>query len=136
MKSYWQRLSPGIVGSLVKAMRFVADNKINKFHIYDDLKLDYRLSTVEQMNWTKLRFHGLVAKHKIDGVWQRGYWVITTRGFNFLYGRLSVPYSVRTFRNRVVEHSARFVTIRDVLGELPYFDSEFDYQLMPGKTDD
>jgi len=127
LKKYWHRLTPGMVRALIKANRFVASVKNNKFHLYNDLTEENKLTTVEQMNWTKLRFHGLVAKVKTNGDWERGYWLITRRGGQFLKSEISVPVQVQTFRNKVIGHSVEQVLIKDVIKNLPYFDKSFDF---------
>src|ERR1035437_1650728 len=83
LKSYWQRLSPGLVGALVKCIVFVRAHDKNEFHVLHDLGLTH----TEKCNFTKLRNHGLVAKK--DGADHK--WVITARGGAFLRGEIEVP---------------------------------------------
>lgn len=118
-----QRLTPGVVKALVKFRRAIGEHRSNDLHIYRDLTGENELTTSEQMNWTKLRFHALVAKVKIDGVVQRGRWLLTKRGREFLDGDVSLPSTVRTLNNHVIDHDyTSMVNLRDVLGMSVQFD--------------
>lgn len=128
LKKYWHRVTPGMVKTLIKARRHVDASQKNEFHLYKDLTGDNALTTVEQMNWTKLRFHGLVAKVKRNGEWEYGYWLITKRGGQFLKGEIAIPHRVQTFRNKVVAHDSTLVYIKDVIGEMPYFDNNIEFE--------
>lgn len=129
LKKFWHRLTPGMTNALIKARRYVAENPSsrNEFHIYKHLTRENTLTTVEQMNWTKLRFHGLVAKVRREGKVKTGYWLITRRGADFLNGEIQIPQRVQTFRNRVVARSEEMVTIKDVIGAQPYWDKKEEY---------
>lgn len=133
MKMYWHRLTPGIIRALIKARSHVYTTGQNQFHLYKDLTGEHKLTTAEQMNWTKLRFHGLVAKCTTDGERDAGYWLITSRGFKFLRGEIQIPIKVQTFRNRVTDHADQLVTITQVMGSTPYFEKrdQFDYEFYP-----
>lgn len=79
----------------------------------------------EDGNWTKLRFLGLVAKYRDkEGNHPQGAWVITRRGFNFMYGKEQVPSYVITFRNKIVERSPDFISVTDVMGSDFYCDTK------------
>ena len=131
LKQYWHKLTPILVNALVKFKRGVLKEGENRVHLIKTLKgTENELKPYEWKNWTKLRFHGLVAKYKVDGVWDRGYWVLTKRGNDFLQGKLAVPSKVQTFRNKVIDHGDNLVYIKDVLGSTPYLeDSDFEYSL-------
>jgi len=116
LKQYWHRLTPILVGSLVKMKRKIVEKNANKIHLINDLSL----SKTEYNNFQKLRFHGLVAKYKVDGIWERGYWLITKRGNEFVCGRLDVPSRVMTYRNVVVDHDKRLINIKSITGMQPY----------------
>lgn len=121
--AYYQRLSPGIVRALIKFKRAVIDKGENSVHLYKDMDgTDNQLTTSEHMNFSKLRQHGLVAKVKVDGQVQRGYWLLTQRGAAFLRGELSVPIKVKTLNNHVIDHDPVHVNIMEVLGSRPIFD--------------
>jgi hypothetical protein len=131
LKKFWHRLSPGLIGSLIKFRRVVQEKNSNNLHLYNDLKGPNQLTTAEQMNWTKLRFNGLVAKAE-----QEKHWLITRRGGQFLNGAIAIPKRVQTFRNRVIAKDEETVYIKDIIHDLPVFDSredmKFDYA---GETD-
>ncbi len=120
---YTQRLTPGCIESLIKLRRAIQHHQRNSIHLYKDMDgTPFELTTSQQMNWTKLRFHGLVAKVKVDGHVQRGYWLLTTRGRQFLDGGVTVPRSVRTLNNRVIDHDELHVGVTDVMESKPHFD--------------
>lgn len=98
------------------------ENRVNKKEL--------SLSHSEYGNFQKLRFHGLIAKFKVDGSWKRGEWLVTRRGSQFLKGMIQVPDRVLTFRNEVVDHGTKMVGIND-LGQQPYFEQDFEYEIAP-----
>lgn len=131
MKQYWHRLTPGLVGVLIKCYDFVKENGHNHFK-----KKDLKLSHSEYGNFQKLRFHALLAKYKVDGKWTSGEWLLTHRGAEFLCGKVEVPIRVQTFRNRVVDHDPVLTHISRVWqGEMPWFESKFDYSLFQPKQE-
>ncbi len=128
MKMFWHRLNAGMISALVKFKRSIIEKERNSLHLYRDLVVENKLTTQEQMNWTKLRFHGLVAKCKEDGERKRGYWLLTHRGNEFLAGRIQIPRKVQTFRNKITAYDDLYVTIGDVIKEVPYWDSAEDFR--------
>lgn len=125
MKSYWHNITPGLVSGLIKAIEFVSRNNRNSFHLAQDLNL----SKTTYNNFQKLRFHALVAHDK----GKKGFWLITKRGGEFLRGETTIPKSVKTFRNRVVDHSDELVHIENYKHHFPEFQSEFAYEVQQGK---
>ena len=123
MKAFWHTLNPGLVSILVKAIQFVHAAGKNEFHLQKDL----HLSVNEFSNFTKLRFHALVAK--VDG--KPGYWCITRCGGMFLRGEVSVPLRVKTFRNQVKDHSPELVHIDELKGRIPAFEREYACEVQP-----
>ena len=123
MKMYWHRLSPGMVSALVKVKRAVLAKGENRIHTDKDMRGDMALTRLEWSNLTKLRFHGLVAKYRSEGGHDRGYWLLTRRGNQFLLGKAQIPHKVQTFRNKITAYSPLYVTISDVLKCTPYWDS-------------
>ena len=124
MKQYWQRLTPGLVGVLVKFRTAVIRKGVNKLHVPRDLDL----SKTEYNNFQKLRYHGLVAKFRVNGIHDQGYWLLTRRGASFLKGDIQIPSKVKTYRNRVIDHAGELVTVKDVLGITPYFETISDIE--------
>lgn len=134
MQAYWHKLTPGLVGALVKLRAGVDKSKVN--HINPDKDLDgtpHELKKNERSNLSKLRFHGLIAKYKEGGERIQGEWLITRRGFAFLRGEEAVPSKVKTYRNKVVDHDPRLITISEVFGEVPYFERLQDIEVEPGQ---
>lgn len=126
MKKYWHTLTPGLVGLLVKCYDQVKKTGINKFKMNE-----LELSHSEYGNFQKLRFHALIAKHKVNGEWINSEWVITSRGGDFLCSKISVPKRVQTFRNKVVDHDFETISIRQIFNERSavWFENQFDYSL-------
>lgn len=119
--TYWHALTPGLVAGLIKLRQaWLAAERPQSLHVRKDLdNTPWELTKGEAANWTKLRFHGLIAKDKDAGA---GYWLITRRGHAFLRGAETVPSKVQTLNNHVVGHSELFLSIEDVMGSRPYFE--------------
>lgn len=115
---YWHRLTPGLIGALVKARTHVADTGINFFQT-NELGLTHS----ELCNWSKLRHHGLVVKHhdedgNFDG------WLLSKRVGPFMRNEIAIPIRVKTFRNKTIDHDEKLVYLRDIYKEdLPYFEN-------------
>jgi hypothetical protein len=128
--AYWKRLSTGNVDSLVKFRNAIGRLNRNEIHTYRDMDgTEDELTAAQKMNWTSLRFHGLVAKVKDEnGDHKRGYWLLTSRGASFLRGELALPKSVKTLNNRVIGYSDEYTDIRRIRAtkDLPYFDDIWD----------
>jgi len=129
LRKYSHRLTPILVKALIKFRTAVVKKNENKIHLINDLKgTPEELEPYEWKNWTKVRFHGLVAKYKTDGIWERGYWLITHRGAQFLNGEISIPKTVQTYRNVIVARSEDEVFIKDVMGSTPYVEALKDIE--------
>ena len=121
------RLSAGIVGGLIKLKRAVIETNQNDIHLIEDMKGRNELTRNEWTNFSKLRFHALVA-HVTDEEGKRvqGRWLLTKRGNQFLRGEIDVPQYVRTMNNHVIhdEHDAEipYVMIEQIMGTTPVFD--------------
>lgn len=122
MKAFWQRLTPGLVNMLIKAIIFVHKKGENRFHYVQDLSLSH----TEAANFQKLRFHGLIAH--ADENQRSGRWLITKRGGQFLRGEINVPIQVKTFRDRVIDHDIKLIGIKSFRGKVSDFDQEFAYE--------
>lgn len=119
MVEYKQRLTPGLVSCLSKAIEFVHANNRNEFHLQRDLNL----TKTEFANFQKLRYFALVAQ--VEG--KDGSWLITSRGGEFLRNEKGIPEFVKTYRNKVQSKSNTVLFYRDFRNKVPYFDSEFEY---------
>lgn len=132
---YPHLLSPGIVSALRKAAQYSVENRKRHFR---KRWVDPLLTKSESSNWSKLRFHGMVAKIKDEsGGIKRGWWVVTHRAWEFLAARLSVPQYTFTYRNRVVQGyipptgKVPYITIREVKDVEPYFEQFEDIVPLP-----
>jgi hypothetical protein len=123
INKYWHRLTPVLVNALVKTLKYVQEKDENLVH-----KTDLDLTHSEYGNYQKLRFHGLIAKHRDEDGRFDG-WVITKRAGEFLRGETTVPLKVQTFRNKVVDHSEETVSVRDVIGMVPFVEQEFEREV-------
>src|SRR5688572_24268321 len=87
-RAYWHELTPGLVSALVKLHERTYYSRPKSLHIRDDLQrpgCPFSLTDDEWTNFTKLRFHGLVAKARNNyGGHRRGWWVMTLQGAKFL----------------------------------------------------
>lgn len=126
MKMYWHKITPGLIRGLLKMRKAVVIKGENDIKI-DKLPGELELTKWERANWTKLRFHGLVAKVKKDGKTKRGRYLLTRKGTNFLNGD-SIPERVQTFRNKVVDHSPENVTLSMAMSSVPYWEGIDDIQ--------
>jgi hypothetical protein len=123
MNARWERLSPGLVECLIKAIQAVHRKNQNRFHWHRDLSL----TPNESHNFQKLRYHALVAHYEKEDA-ERGEWLITARGGEFLRGETSVPKAVLVFRNHVQEHAKELVHIDEFRGKVSLFQKEFAYE--------
>ena len=124
MKAWWHTLTPGLVNCLIKALKTVRVTNTNRFHLLQDLNL----TKMEYNNFQKLRFHGLVAH--ADENKKSGYWLLTSRAGKFLHGEITIPKKVKTFRNRVIEHSEEVTGIADFRNQVEWFESEFNFDVI------
>jgi hypothetical protein len=93
-------LSVGLIIILTKFGDEVYRREKNKVHVQRDLSL----SNTEFGNYQKLRYWGLIAKWKnAEGIHEQGWWLLTHRGALFLRNKISVPKSVFTQDNHIVQ---------------------------------
>lgn len=129
LRQYKVPLTQGVVRALIKFRATVYAKQRNEIHLLDDMRgTPNELTPHEWNNFSRLRFHGMVAKYKENGLHKSGYWLITKRGADFLNGRETVPQSVTVFRNKVVDHAIDEVSIGDVMRDetVPYFEHRED----------
>lgn len=123
---YWHSFSAVLASALRKFAHGVGRKGRNEIHLRHDLTGDLKLTTDELNNFTKLRFHALVAHvDNHDGSRKVGYWLLTRRGSRFLKGLEAIPRKVKTQDNRVVGHSEERIAIRDLRG-LPPIDLSYE----------
>jgi hypothetical protein len=126
MRVYKEKLTKGLVVSLLKFRDVVVSTNSNEIHVPTKLPFSYN----EYCNFQKLRYHGLVAKvkDKETGEKKAGYWLLTRRGNQFCKKEVAIPEYVETFRNKIVERAESKISILDVLqGEDNYWDKINDY---------
>jgi len=123
-KKYWHKLTPGLVKTLVKVYEKISEKQQNIIY-KKELKLDHS----EYGNFQKLRFHALIAKYKIDGVWDHLSWCITKRGALFIKGEIIIPSKVQTYRNKVLTHNDQLVSITNVIKSDPYWEGYSDFNI-------
>lgn len=124
-KTWRHTFSPVLESALRKFQRGVARKGRNEIHLRHDLTGDLKLTTDELNNFTKLRFHALVAKVRINGHHKQGYWLLTRRGSRSLKRQESIPRWVKTRDNHVIDHSQERIWIGDQSG-LPPIDLSFE----------
>ena len=127
-KQHNHKLTPGLVGILVKMIESVKESGHNKVHLQKDLALTHS----EFANLQKLRYWGLIAKCKEGGERKKGYWVITRRGGEFLRNEKAMPKTVATLDNTIVGRSEDTVTISQFFSEAypkTYWQEEFGIEL-------
>jgi hypothetical protein len=132
MQDYWQRLSPGLVNTLIKFRQAVLRKRENKVHVPKEVEFTKN----EYNNFQKLRYHALVAKVKDkQGNRVSAYWLITRRGNQFCKGEISIPEKVKTFRNKITEYGEKKVNIAQVVESVPYWDQKDDFMDFQDKNE-
>lgn len=83
----------------------------------------------EYANFQKLRYHGLIAQVRTNGVKMRDHWLITRNGWAFLRGELKLPKFVLVQDNSTLEYgrSDVLVSLLDVLQGGDYMETRFEY---------
>lgn len=114
-QAYWHPITKLRIHALQKMYAAVIESHENLVDV-GEAGLDY----AERSSLSILRFHALIAK-KLDskGHQNRRQWVITHRGAQFLRNQMDIPLKVKTYQNRVVDHSTEMVSIIEVLGYNP-----------------
>lgn len=115
MKEISRDLSKNLVQGFRKMAEYVKETNENRFtnHLVGKM---FGLNEGQCCNLNILQKHGLIAiktRGSIDGV--RGpWWVITSKGWSFLTGKISEPKTVYAFRNKKtirVADDVRWMTI-------------------------
>jgi hypothetical protein len=120
LKGRWEYITEGQLNSLAKFLEAVKDHDRNSIHLQDDLDLTKN----EYNNFQKLRYNGLVAHAP-----EKGCWLITRRGAQFLRNELDLPKGVLIFRNRIQKYHSTRVTLSDILAsDDPYWLQKEDYE--------
>lgn len=117
----WLTLNPSLIGTLQKIYGAIVLKGENDIHLGKDTEdTEFELTYGQRSSITMLRHHGLVFKIRNAQKKQvPGHWGITKRGAGFLRGGLKVPLKVRTFDNRVTDHSPEMIDFRGVMRSDP-----------------
>jgi hypothetical protein len=129
-------LTPGLVSALKKMAQYCVQEKRR---VVTKKELNKILTFSESANWTKLRFHALIAKVKDEDGKNHGKWIITRLGWQFLRGGCDLPKIRYSFRNRVVSpeeiniEAPANVSIAEVNNSEPYFETIEDVVQIPAQ---
>ena len=112
----------GVSDSMVRVLKAMAKATHNTgSREIDADKLDLKHS--ERTQLTKMRFHALIAKVKVNGVQKPRHWIITTKGWDFL-GGAAIPAKVLIFNNQVLGHNGGTTTINRIYAGNGEFEQE------------
>lgn len=123
-RKYWYKLTPGIVDVLLILLQYVHETDTNAFTTKE---VRDRLKTFQYTQFTKLRFHGLIAKIKDDDGKFTGKWLITRRAGDFLRNEIVLPQKVQTQNNLVIDHDDITVSIKDVYKSDVYLEGRTEF---------
>lgn len=122
MSYHREQLNKHKLTMLRKAASEVERTGVNKFsiQIFKDNINDYN-------NAQKMRYHGLITHVQKHGVFERGSWLITRQGWEFLEGKKELPKWVETENNHIVNHAPETVGVRDVYHGSEVVQTTFNY---------
>lgn len=132
MKEWWHRLTPGLVNLLFDCIQIVKSKNKNLI-----LRREIIRTPSEAGNFYKLRYFGLIAKHRDqNGDPIEGEFVLTVNAGRFLRGEIEMPIRVKTYRNQLIEKDQKTVPIRNFYGKVPEYDSrsQFDFEIHNGEV--
>lgn len=118
-RKYWYKITPGLLDVLFILLEYVHDTDKNEFTAKE---VRDRLKTFQYTQFTKLRFHGLIAKIKDENGTFTGKWLITRRAGDFMRNEIVLPQKVQTQANKVIDYDDVNVSIRDVYGDDLYLE--------------
>lgn len=111
-------LSPMLVEALYKFREAVFHYGRNRIHFRDDMGAEgcaFKLSFDQINNMSKLRYHGLIAHADKENT-RSGFWVLTSRGNQFLQGEIQIPRVALSRNDRVIGHEGESISIKDIEG--------------------
>lgn len=109
MKSHTEFLTKQKLTMLQDCAREVERTSKNEFSIRI-----FKDNITKYNNLQKLRFHGLITHVEKNGVKQRGLWLITRQGWEFLEGKKELPKWVEVQDNHIVNRSGQTISVREV----------------------
>lgn len=123
---YWYKMTPGLADILIIMLKRVRDT--NKNHL--KLRELYDVLTPYQTTqMSKLRFHGLIAKHR-DADGRHDGWLLTKRAGLWLKNEVRIPLRVQVYRNHITDKSSETVSAYDIVGadKKEYLETTFSYE--------
>ena len=117
--TYEHAILAGHVQVLAKFKRAIIRKGINSIHREKDLNgTDLELTKAESANLTFLRYHALLVRDRDAG---SGFWLLTTRGNEFLRGERTISKYAVVRDNEVIDHSGPQVAVTDIWKQAPYW---------------
>lgn len=110
-RKYWYRITPGLIDVLLILLEHVHRTNVNAFSAKETRDL---LKPFQYTQFTKLRFHGLIAKIKDENDVFTGKWLITRRAGDFLRNEIVLPQKVQTQSNTIIGYDDITVSVKDV----------------------
>lgn len=96
--------------------------KVHTIQVNDVVPAEFvgelKLNRVQYNNLNVLKKHGLIAKLKASTD-KRIRYCITRKGFDFITGRIEIPRTVWSFRNKTVRKSEEMIKVGDIMAEPP-----------------
>lgn len=123
MKTHKEILSTHKLKMLRKASKEVERTGLNEINIQI-----FRDNITDYNNWQKLRFHGLITHVEKNGIKQRGLWLITRQGWEFLEGKKELPKWVEIEDNHIVARSEQTISVREVYHGSEAIITTFNYR--------
>lgn len=123
---YWYKMTAGLADILIimlKRVRETNKNHIKLRELYDVL------TPYQTTQMSKLRFHGLIAKHR-DADGRHDGWVLTKRAGLWLKNEQRIPLRVQVYRNHITDKSVETVSAYDIIGsdKKEYLETTFAYE--------
>lgn len=118
-------MTKSLASVLLLVGQYVKENDSNLVKLQDVPGI---ITPTQYNSFQQLRYFGLIAKHKVDGVRVPKEWVITSRGFKFLAGKDAGCHRwVRVKENHLTDRSPETCTLSQVWAEAPYLQTRFEY---------
>lgn len=119
-------MTPGLADILIvmlKRVRETDKNHIKLRELYDVL------TPYQTTQMSKLRFHGLIAKHR-DADGRHDGWLLTKRAGLWLSNQQAIPLRVQVYRNHITDKSVETVKAYDIIGadKKEYLEQNFSYE--------
>lgn len=123
---YWYKMTAGLADILIimlKRVRETNNNHVKLRDLYDVL------TPYQTTQMSKLRFHGLIAKHR-DADGRHDGWLLTKRAGLWLKNEQRIPLRVQVYRNHITEKSKETVSAYDIIGadKKEYLETTFAYE--------